>query len=231
MRDFTFESGPRRLSATLFSPTERAPSGAGILFVHGSGSDRSGYGERATAASERLGATCLTFDLSGHGESGGSRAELSLRDHLDDCRNAFDRLASEPGVDPARIGICAASYGAYLGAMLVALRRVRSLLLRAPALYADSELDAVGGPLRSNPEVTDTPAALEALADYTRPVLVLESEHDELIPHAIVEAYLSACRDGRHRVLAGAGHSLSEQRWRDEFVAIIVDWFGETLKG
>lgn len=231
MRDFTFESGPRRLSATLFSPVERAPSGPGILFVHGSGSDQSGYRNRAAAASERLGATCLTFDLSGHGESDGAREELSIRDHFDDCRNAFDRLASEAGVDPDRIGICAASYGAYLSAMLVACRSVRSLLLRAPALYADSELDVTGGAERGNQEVPSTAVGLAALAEYTRPVLVLESEHDELIPHAIVEAYLSACQNGRHRVLRGAGHSLSEQRWREEFVAIIVEWFGETLKG
>lgn len=229
--ELTIESGARSLRGRLFSPEGDTTHGTGILFVHGSGSSQSGYRERATAASNWLGATCLTFDLSGHGESDGSRKQLSLRDHFDDCRKAFDRLASEAGVDPSRIGICAASYGAYLSAMLVACRPVRSLLLRAPALYADRELDVTGGAERGGQEVPSTAVGLAALAEYTRPVLILESEHDELIPHAIVEAYLSACRDGRHRVLREAGHSLSEWRWREEFVAIIVEWFGETLKG
>lgn len=201
----------------------------GILFIHGSGSHQGGYRERAAATSESLGAICLTFDLSGHGESGGSRASLSARDHLDDCLDAFDTLAGESAVDAGRIGICAASYGAYLAAMLIARRAAASLLLRAPALYSDAELDLAGGPRDSGCQTPETATALRNVAGYAGRVLILESEHDELIPHAVVEAYLSACRQGRHEVIRGAGHRLSEPRWKAEFIEIIARWFGDTL--
>jgi pimeloyl-ACP methyl ester carboxylesterase len=226
-----FVSGSRELAGHLFSPLSDAPSGIGLLFVHGSDSTQSGYAERAETASERLGATCLTFDLSGHGESGGSRAALSVRDHLEDCREAFDRLAQEPGVDPTRIGVCGASYGGHLGALLTASRTPGSLLLRAPALYADAELELPGGPRRSSIESLETAAALRYLARYEGPSLLVESEHDELIPHGIVEAYLAACRNCRHEVIPDIGHVLDNERARARFLELIVAWFGDTLSG
>jgi uncharacterized protein len=224
-----FASGSRRLAGHLFAPTEGTASGIGLLFVHGSDSSQLGYHERAAAATERLGATCLTFDLSGHGASEGSWAVLSVRDHLEDCEVSFDRLAREAAVNPARIGVCGASYGGHLAAMLTASRAPGSLLMRAPALYPDSELERRGGPQRSSTETSETTAALRDLARYDGPALVVESEHDELIPHGIVEAYLSACRHGRREVIRDIGHTLDDARSRARFVALIVAWFGETL--
>lgn len=223
-------SGSRELAGNLFLPSQGA-SGIGLLFVHGSDSDQRGYRERATTASERLGAICLTFDLSGHGASAGSRAALSVRDHLEDCVAGFDRLAQEVGVNPARIGVCGASYGGYLAAMLTASRTPASLLLRAPALYADTELKRPGGPRRSSIESPETAAALRDLACYGGATLVVESEHDELIPHGIVEAYLAACRNCRHEVISDIGHVLDDVRSKARFLDLIVAWFGDTLSG
>jgi pimeloyl-ACP methyl ester carboxylesterase len=227
--ELTFPSHRRRLAGCVFEPARRDTSGAGILFVHGLDSDQGGYRERATAAAEGFGATCLTFDLSGHGGSAGSRAELSPRDHLNDCVAALDTLASRPGVDPGRIGVCGASYGAYLAALLISHRPLRSLLLRAPALYSDSDLDLPGGARLSGSQTPETAAGLRNVATYDGPILILESERDEAIPHSVVEAYLSADRTARHEVLPEATHSLTEDRWRAAFVEIVVAWFGETL--
>lgn len=227
--ELALESGGRRLAGRLFSPSARGPSGAGILFLHGSGSSQSGYRPRAEAAAEELGATSLTFDLSGHGASEGSADSLSPRDHLGDCLAAFDALLRLPAVEPDRVGVCGASYGAYLAALLLAERPVASLLLRAPALYPDSELDRAGEARLSSSETAETAVALRNVAAYAGPVLILESERDESIPHRIVEAYLSACRNGRHEVIPEAGHQLSEERWQRAFVETIVSWFGMTL--
>ena len=228
-RGVTFGSGGRRLSGRVFPPSEPEKGGAGILFVHGSGSSQSGYRPRAEAAAERLGATCLTFDLSGHGASEGSTGDLSPRDHLADCRAAFDALAGLPDVEPDRIGVCGASYGAYLAALLIAERPVVSLLLRAPALYPDSELDRRSEARLSSDETVETAAALRNVAAYGGPVLVLESEKDKSIPPEIVAAYLSAARDARHETIPEAEHELREEPWRRAFVEAIVSWFGETL--
>jgi uncharacterized protein len=227
--EFVFLSAQRRLVGRRFSPSGRQPSGAGILFIHGSGSDQSGYHQRATAASEGLGATCLTFDLSGHGESDGSRAAFTLRDHLDDSVAAFDTLVCSPEVDANRVGVCAASYGAYLAALLISWRPARSLLLRAPALYADHDLDLPGGILLSSTEAPATAASLRNLADYDGPVLILESECDETIPHAVVEAYLNVCRHTRHEVIPQAGHRLTDETWQAMFLDSLTRWFHETL--
>lgn len=227
--ELALRSGARRLAAGCFTPVSRRASGAGILFIHGMGSDQSGNRRRAEAAAEGLGACCLTFDLSGHGRSEGSLATLSLHDHLDDCMAAFDALASAEDVDAGCLGVCGASYGGYLAALLSTVRPVQSLLLRAPALYADEDFERAGGPDGSSPQTPATSAALRALGAFSGEVLVLESGRDTVIPHEIVESYLSVCPQARHELIPEAAHHLSEERWRTAFIEIIVRWFGETL--
>lgn len=202
-----------------------------MLFVHGQGSSQRGYMDRAAAVTERLGATCLTFDLSGHGESDGDRTTLTPRDHMEDALRAFDALVRSPGVEPDRVGVCAASYGAYIAALLLGERDVRSALVRAPALYSDADLDRPDPNRLSTEETVESAAALRAVAAYDGPLLIVESEHDEAIPHAIVESYSRANRDARHELMIGAAHRLSDERVRGRFVEIVVAWFAETLDG
>jgi pimeloyl-ACP methyl ester carboxylesterase len=116
-----------------------------------------------------------------------------------------------------------------LASLLTARRRVRSLLLRAPGLYPDRDLDRARATVRSREQTPDTSAALRALLDFDAPVLILESEHDETIGHEVIEAYLRACRRPRHELLLGAGHQLTDPTTRTAYVETIVEWFGETL--
>jgi pimeloyl-ACP methyl ester carboxylesterase len=228
MREITVDAGTRQLAARRFFPSGPR-SGAAILFIHGAGSDQIGYRARAEAASERLGANCLTFDLGGHGASEGDAQELSARDHLHDCIAAFEVLLADEDTDPDRVGVCGASYGGFLASLLTASRGIRSLLLRAPGLYPDGSLDRPQIELRSSVETPETSAALRALRVLDAPVLVLESEHDETIGHDVIEAYVRACRNVRHDRLLGTGHQLIAPAIRTAFVDKIVEWFGETL--
>lgn len=205
----SIRSGGRELAADLYVPP--APSAVGVLFLHGYESDRRGYASRARAVVERLGMTCLAFDLTGHGESPGSVDTATAEEHRQDILAAYDELAGH--VD--RIGVCGASYGGYLSCVLLGERPVERLMLRAPALH-------VGEHLR---RLVDEDLVLGNLAGYDGPVLVLESEHDELIPADSIEAYLRAARHGTHRVLAGATHALSDPAWNAAFIDEIVDWF------
>jgi pimeloyl-ACP methyl ester carboxylesterase len=216
-------SGGRTLAARLFRPSR--PAGPGVLFVHGLYSSQAGYEERAEALVRRIGAVCLTFDLGGHDESEGLVDALSISDHLEDVFAAYDRLAAESDVDPSRIGVAAASYGAFLAALLVARRPVARLAIRAPALYADSELDVPLGARVETADIPETSAALEALERFPGPVLIVESEKDEVVPADMTAAYRRARPDAEHVTIAGARHHLSRHEWRAAFLTVLLEFF------
>jgi uncharacterized protein len=221
-QDITFPSAGLELVGTLFEP-DGADQASAILFVHGLHSDQGGYRERAEAVSQRLRAVSLTFDLGGHGRSAGSLAELTARTHLADVLAAYDLLVSQPSVDAERIGICGASYGAYLTALVTADRPVRRLLLRAPALFADEDLDT---PVERRTAALDggPSVALVRLARYEGEVLIVESALDEVISAATIDAYRAACPRAAHEVIPDTGHELVGAA-RATFRELIVSWF------
>jgi hypothetical protein len=215
-------SEDRVLAGTLVTPD--APRGAGVLFVHGLGSRRGTNVDRADAVARSHAATCLAIDLGGHGDSTGRLTQMTPRQNLADVVAAYDRLRSIPGVDPARIGVCAASYGAYLAVLLTALRPVDRMLLRAPALYADDCFDQ-GLSQRRAGDPTTAPTPLAHLALFPGPVTIVESEHDEIISPDTVAAYLAALPRAGHVVQPGARHALTDPSWREAYQRIIVDFF------
>jgi alpha-beta hydrolase superfamily lysophospholipase len=215
-------SDGREIHGRIFRPIGQ-PAG-GLLFIHGLDSDQSGYAVRAEAAVDALDVVCLTFDLSGHGASPGVLNDLTPRDHLHDVIAAYAELAKQLET-PRPIGVCGASYGAFLAALLIAHSRVDRLLLRAPALVRDEDLNSPLGQRRpSSPATAKT--ALGHLSRFEGEVLILESGQDEVIPHDFIEAYLAACHGrARYELIPGATHSLTEERWQHQFIETIVRWF------
>jgi uncharacterized protein len=218
----TVPSGDRALVGTLVAP--EVPSGAAVLFVHGLGSSRATNEERAEAVARSHAATCLAIDLGGHGESTGRLTAMTPRQNLADVVAAHDRLATVPGVDPGRIGVCAASYGAYLSVLLTALRPVSRLVLRAPALYADDCFDR-GLSERRFGDPASAPTPLAHLALFPGPVTIVESEHDEVIGHDTIEAYLAALPRAAHVIQPGSRHALTDPAWRAAFQQLVVEAF------
>ena len=221
-RTVSVASEDRLLAGTLVSAA--APSGAGVLFVHGLGSSRAANIDRAEEVSRRHGATCLALDLGGHGDSTGRLSEMTPRQNLADVVAAYDMLRSAPGVEPVRVGVCAASYGAYLSVLLTAFRSVNRMLLRAPALYADDCFDSGLGQRRYGDAAT-APTPLAHLALFPGPVTVVESQNDEVIGHDTITAYLAAQPRAVHMVLPGARHALTDSAWRAAFERIVVESF------
>jgi pimeloyl-ACP methyl ester carboxylesterase len=227
VREPVFRSGDRKLSGRFFGLDEGPYPRPGLLFVHGLSSDQRGYRQRAEATSAALGAVCLTFDLSGHGKSEGALGSLSPRDHLSDVLAAYDKLISHERVDGDRVGVCAASYGAYLAALLVARRPVSRILLRAPGLYDDSDLDTPLDQRRRSRGDARAPLLFQILNEFRGEILILESGKDTTIPHAVVEAYLNACPRAHHELMPEATHALTEPAWQETFLRIIIRWFGK----
>jgi uncharacterized protein len=216
--------GRRHVSGRLFNPRGLGEGHRGVVFVHGLASSQRPYEQRARVVSERLDAVCLTFDLSGHGSDSNRGVQYSPADHLDDVLSAYDYLVSRPNVAPDRIGVCGASYGAYLTAVLTGHRAPKRVVLRAPVVLGDVDLLARAGALLPVPR-SDELDSLAVLSRYSGEVLVVECGRDEVVPASNVGAYVRACQRARHYVIPDAAHALRHERWNEMFVNATIDWF------
>jgi dienelactone hydrolase len=220
----TFASGSHLISGWLYEPRPTSGQPPGVLFLHGLASSQRGYDGRARRVRDELGCASLTFDLSGHGLSDGQMEQLSPRDHLADAAAAYDYLVSQGHVGEGRVGVCGASYGGYLASLLVGLRPVKRLLLRAPALYDDAALDVSLGRQPSMRMDANAKLLLAVLNAYEGEILVVEGDKDEVIPPAVIQWYVSASDRAEHQIIP-ATHALAEPPMEQAFQAVIVNWF------
>jgi pimeloyl-ACP methyl ester carboxylesterase len=224
---------------TLLSPGTLIP---GVLFVHGWGADQNQYLGRARELAAH-GCVCLTFDLRGHAQTQKLYDIVSREESMRDILAAYDFLAAQSSVDSDSIAVVGSSYGGYLAALLTALRPVKWLALRAPALYKDSEwalpksrlkLEQGLEAYRRQPVRPDESRALRACLAFTGDVLIVESEHDSLVPHQVVanyrEAFISA-KSTTYRVIPGADHALSDEAWQRAYSTALVTWLSEMVLG
>jgi uncharacterized protein len=232
METVEFWAGERKILGSIFLPNAVLPARPrrkcpGLLFVHGFKSDQSGYKIRARTVAHELGILCLTFDLSGHGAHGYTidLDSLTPRDHMADVTAAYDELARNSMVDSSRIGVCAASYGAYLASLLTRHRSVSQLLLRAPAMYSDDEYDLPLGVARYSRADPSASLLTTSLRTFGGDVLLLESGADEIIPHDVIEVYLRTCTQAQLVTIPEATHVLTKPEWKEQFLQEILAFF------
>jgi pimeloyl-ACP methyl ester carboxylesterase len=226
------------LDGTLIAPSTRMPA---FLFVHGWGGSQEQYLARAREIAA-LGCICLTFDLRGHANSTPERADVTPDDNLRDVLAAYDALVRQRFVDPDAIGLVGSSYGGFLAARVTALRPVRWLALRVPALYRNEDwshpkrgLDREAlSRYRRRPLRPDENRVLGAAERFAGDVLIVESEHDSIVPHETVASWLGAFRRARsltHRVIEGADHGLSDPASQQSYTKLLVHWTTEMVTG
>jgi pimeloyl-ACP methyl ester carboxylesterase len=110
-----FPSDGFRLAGVVHVPAGGAPRGPrpGFLVLHGFGSTKDSGGSVATATLlADLGYVALRFDMRGCGESEGPRGRVICLEQVEDTKHALGFLARRLGVDPDRIGVIGASFGA-----------------------------------------------------------------------------------------------------------------------
>ena len=130
----TIWSEGSRLSADMIRPTEPGGSRPAILLCHGWGGLKGHLATRYAIPFAEAGYVCLVFDYRGWGASDGRMISVAgepmltaggeqtvkvnvLRELVDpidqvaDIRACLAWLSTEPGVDPARIGLWGSSYG------------------------------------------------------------------------------------------------------------------------
>lgn len=223
------------LDGTLVTPGTLVP---GVLLVHGWDGTQAQYVARARDIAA-MGAICLTFDLRGHVRHRDQRESVNREDNLRDVIAAYDVLAAHPMVDRRAIALVGSSYGGYLAAIATTMRPVRWLGLRVPAIYPDEDWDMPKAKLerdrlsafRQTSIPPDGNRALAACQAFRGDVLVVESEHDNLVPHPVIQNYIGACarraRSLTYRVMVDADHALSQAEWQRTYTSILVAWIGE----
>jgi len=230
------------IEGTLIAPAAVAKGRPGTLLVHGWGGGQEQYVASARAIAA-LGYACLIFDLRGHAETRGQHETVTREDNLHDVIAAYDFLSRVPGIDRHSIAVIGASYGAYLGALLLYLRPVCMLALRAPALYKDDDWHLPKRQLHVNPDFAayrrltlraEDNRALGACAQFLGDALVVESEHDEVIPHPAIANYIAALANAHsltYRVIEKADHALTDPACREAYSALLVNWITEMIAG
>ncbi|MGO4700535.1 alpha/beta hydrolase family protein [Dyella sp. 2RAB6] len=229
----------RELAGTLISPAPRMPA---VLMVHGWGGSQRQYRANAHKVAA-LGCVCLTFDLTGHVATASQRDTVSREENLHDMLAAYDFLAAHPLVEHDSIAVVGSSYGGYLAALLTERRPVRWLGLRAPAIYRDEDwavpkrlLARVQGLAEYRRELIGAADnhALRACSRFTGDVLIVESEHDEIVPAPVLASYRKACARTHsltYRVIRGADHSLGDEASREAYGSVLVHWLEEMMLG
>jgi pimeloyl-ACP methyl ester carboxylesterase len=227
------------LDGTVLAPKTAVP---GVLFVHGWGGSQEQYLERARQA-VALGCICLTFDLTGHGRTQDEQQNVTRETNLQDLLAAYDALVAHPSIDRDAVAVVGSSYGGYLATILTELRPVRWLGLRVPALYLDDgwntpkralhvEHDLVA--YRKRIVASSDNRALRAAARFGGDVLLVESEHDKIVPHPAIASYLQAFLNAHsltYRIIAGADHGLSDDTSQRAYTSLLVNWLTEMVAG
>lgn len=226
------------IAGTIFVPGTKMP---GVLFLHGWGGSQAQYCDRAREIAA-LGCASLTIDLRGHAAKADERDTVTREDNLHDVLAAYATLVRQRPVNRESIAVVGSSYGGYLAAIVTTLRPVRWLALRVPALYKDEgwhvpkhalnreELAAY----RRRHVTPQENRALAACAAFKGDVLIVESENDDTVPHETIESYLEACKHAHsltYRVIQGADHGLTDERWQRAYTALLVNWFSEMVFG
>ena len=238
-QEVSFYKDSERIFGTLVLPEGRKPY-PGVILFHGLTSNEKNYIPIAQKLGES-GIAALTVSVRGHGTSQGDFKTLTIRDGFADGLATFDFFVQQDFLDDKRIGICGSSLGAAIAAMISKERKVESLILRVPATYTSLMIDMTYPQIMSeeksifqnNENPSDTPP-VKALEDFKGSILVITSEHDEIIPEKIPAAYLSMAKVAKKkelRAILGAAHSLSlsGDRQRQQFVDWAIEWFKETL--
>lgn len=235
-RKIEFFINGQRLTGTLFLPLVPKRSNPAVLFLHGWLSNESGYAKRAQILSE-LGYVCIAFNLRGHGTSEGGINTITLLDGVQDAIAAYDFLALQTEVDQENIHVVGTSYSGYLALMLASKRKVKSLVLRAPALYRDEDLSEAKSSVSVNDHykieafTKQNNLSINSLSNFKGKILLVESEKDEEIPPIIIQSILKNVQGKifERQIVKGADHALTKEVWQEEFRQILKSWFSRQL--
>ena len=235
-RPVSFASGSGRVQGYLVAPPDREGPLPAVVYLHGSGGDRSQLLPFASWLAAR-GAVALTLTLPSvrMRPPGGLTAEETLRWQGDTIvadvvavRRAFDVLAADERVDPERLGLVGWSFGGRLGALVAGVDdRVRAtVLMSAGAAPVSEYVAAAPAELRDDVEATLTPIdPLTRIGEAEGEILLQAGRSDSVVPRDALQALAAAAPERASLRWYAAEHELDDRARREQ-----LDWLAERLR-
>lgn len=209
-----------------FIPARGAPL-ATLLHCHGNAGNLT-HRAAIAAAMRDAGLSILLFDYRGYGRSAGRPSEEGL---YADGEAAYDHLARQGDVDPARIVLFGESLGGAVACEL-ALRRSSpaALVLESTFTRARDMARRVFPLLPVGPFLRHRLDTLAKLPRIRIPILVVHGDADEIVPFAMGERLFAAANEPKrfHRV-RGAGHNDLHEVGGAAYARAIRDFLAEHL--
>jgi pimeloyl-ACP methyl ester carboxylesterase len=176
-----------------------------LLFTHGNG-ELIDYWPSAFEEPRRWGLAVLLVEFPGYGRSGGAPSQRSVTAAV---LAAFDWARQQPSVDATRIIAYGRSVGGGAATALAGERPVAAMILESTFTSVPVFARRFGAP---GLLVRDRFDNLAAVRRFTKPLLILHGEHDEIIPVAQGRA-LHAAQPSSEFHLMPCGHNDCEPPW------------------
>jgi dienelactone hydrolase len=223
---FTFEGVDHDAVPTLLTlPLERKGPVPCVIFLHGIGQKKD-FLEKITLPFNQNGFAMACFDQYMQGErkiNGGALAKASAfiqrpRKTILETRRLVDYLTKHPDIDPERIYLVGASYGAITGATAAAMEpRIKAVVL----VYGGGNLSYLLDAPAIKQEAGPMLALLKPIVNFflwpadpvryagqisPRPVFLQNGTRDRLIATQAAEALQEACREPKKIVWYEGDH-------------------------
>ena len=200
------ETAGGRVEAWYLMPLVAARGPAPLLlFTHGNG-ELIDYWPSAFEEPRRSGLAVLLLEYPGYGRSGGAPSQRSVTEAV---LAAFDWARQQPSVDATRIIAYGRSVGGGAATALAGARPVAAMILESTFTSVPMFARRFGAP---GLLVRDRFDNLAAVRRFTRPLLILHGEHDEIIPVAEGRA-LHAAQPASEFYLMPCGHNDCARPW------------------
>jgi hypothetical protein len=171
-----------------------------LFMLHGAGkSDRNRFLHIRDKLNDE-GLSSLSFDFTGHGETGGELSCSSLKDRTEQACSVID---SFKGNDP--ISLVGNSMSGYTAVKLTEIYEVENLVLIVPAAYdrLAYELNfnrVFSNCIRKKKSYLDSDS-WGILKNYRGNLLIVSAENDEVIPREIIDKLMSSAVNAKSRQL------------------------------
>lgn len=183
-----------------------------LLLLHGAGNGQRAPFLPLRQTLQQQGIASTAFDFVGHGDTGGSLTGSCLAHRV---RQAETVLVAS-GLHTQPLALLGSSMGAYIAIRLLGDIQCSHLILQVPGAYTPDAFAVPFGPAFSavlrQPDSWLDSDAWDRLAGFRGHLLLVEAEHDAVIPRALSQRLHDSASQAKSRsrlLIDGAGHLLA----------------------